>query len=64
MAILAVVKGWMSKTDIHNGKYVHNFSDVIFPGIFKKKGGKWDWHPSAWPPIKVKVTLETFEDSK
>ena len=55
--------GWIAKDEVDligytGGQYD---DDHAMPHIRKTKGKESDWYRGEWPPIKVKVTVETVE---
>ena len=55
--------GWIAKDEVcligyNGGQYGDEYA---MPSVHKTKGKELDWHHDEWPPIKVKVTVETVE---
>ena len=52
--------GWVGKDELDDLKKVESLYelDLLF---FDTKGHKIDWLKVSWPPIKIKVTVETVE---
>lgn len=55
--------GWVGKTDSRVVFYTDfNYAEkIIITDVYKKRGRKGHWSVVDWPPIEVKVTVETVE---
>ena len=56
--------GWIRKNStmgVGEVLYTGEGEEIGLPTIYKFKGKKDYWFENEWPPIKVKVTVETVE---
>ena len=54
--------GWIGKTSNIKDFLARGFNDSFeIDDMYATKGNKYDWGDDDWPPIKVKVTVETVE---
>ncbi len=61
-----IIKGWIGKDDTSFiGEDLMLLTGEIalhLPTIYKVKGSKNSWLYEDWPPIKIKITIETGGD--
>ena len=53
--------GWIGKDKLNNIKTVRVYGGYNIPDVYQKKGLKDYWNSDEWPPVKVKITVETVE---
>ena len=52
---------WLPKSISKQKCPIQHFSKFNQFSLFRTKGGKSDWPEEDWPPVKVRITVETVD---